>query len=139
MDIAKIYFNENGFATFYKDRALSRRSLSHTDDDDNETLFEAAWENLGLALKDAISEKVEFVQIISDTAVIDILNGSTADIHTRLSLAMYHEIRDKGFTRFFDVKNVKGSPEDINEAFDRADKELGRKKGGLNDRGLLGS
>lgn len=139
MDTGTIYFNECGFVTFYKEKALSRRQINHKVDD-NETLFEAAWENLGLALKDALSEKIEFLQIISDTAVIDILNGSDADIHTRLSLTMYREIRDKGLPKFFNVTYTKASPENINEAFTRADNELGRQKEGDVDehQGTLG-
>lgn len=139
MDVATIYFNAEGFAIFYKNKAISRRQIKGLQDE-NETLFELCWRNLGLALLDAISENIGFIHVVSDTAVIDILNGSKADIHTPLSLKMYHEIRDKGMDKFFHVQKTKANTQEVQQAFIRADEELGRHKEGNNeDQIILGS
>jgi hypothetical protein len=118
---AELLFDHRAFVLYVNDRpvTLNRFHYKPTTPEEEARL---AWYALGRGISEAISEKVEFITIITYTKVVDVLEGAFID--DPLSLRLKNEIVEKGLPKFIHVVYQKTSKEDHDELLRGAANEL---------------
>jgi len=119
---ASLYFTSRGYTICGADG--SPTSLMTIDDTDLnvEAKLRRAWYYLGRGMRDALDDSIEFITLISDTKVIDQLNGVIIDDEDCLMMA--RSIRARGLPQFLHYTCKKVTTQIISEEFDKARRAL---------------
>jgi len=119
---ASIYFTTTGYVVCNPDGEPTSLMTIDASDLTLEQRLQRAWYYLGKGIADVLSDGYEFVELLSDTKVIDQLDGVV--IEDEDCLAMAHSIRSKGLPQLLHYELKKVTTEKIEVIFNEAEKEL---------------